>query len=141
MKTEDAVMDRSNPYESYLKAWAGVSSEERLALLKHSITEDMTFLNPVKSRHGIADVADHLASFQLQMPGASFRLNNMVGWGAYALAEWQLVDAEGGFGFSGYDSLTFDANGLISAIVMVTNIEPQKIVWRRRDVPALEPTS
>jgi len=134
------MTDYVTAYEDYLKAWSGVSDEDRLGLLKQCISQDMKFFNQVKVRSGISDVAEHMASFQRQMPGASFRLNNMVGWGDYALAEWQLVDAEGNSGFSGYDSLTFNAGGLISSIVMVTNIEPQKIVWRRRDVPSLEQT-
>jgi SnoaL-like domain len=134
------MTDRVTPYENYLQAWSGVSDEDRLGLLKQCISEDMKFLNQVKARSGILDVADHMDGFQRQMPGASFRLNNMVGWGDYALAEWQLIDAEGNAGFSGYDSLTFDIAGLISNIVMVTNIEPQKIVWRRRDVTLLERT-
>jgi len=134
------MTDRVTPYEAYLKAWSGISEEDRLGLLKQCVSPDIKFLNEVKTRNGILDVADNMASFQRQMPGASFRLNNMMGWGDYALAEWQLIDAEGNSGFSGCDSLTFNAAGLISSIVMVTNVEPQKIVWRRRDVPLLEQT-
>ena len=39
-------------------------------------------------------------------------MNNMVGWSTYALAEWEPVDAKGDAGFSGYDVLTFDEEGL-----------------------------
>jgi hypothetical protein len=67
-------------------------------------------------------------------------MNNMLGWGNYALAEWQLVDAKGVAGVSGYDVLTFDEKGLISTILLFGNVEAQKLAWRRRDPVALELT-
>ena len=109
--------------------------------LASRLAEQAIFTNPQKTRHGRADVADHLKDFQLRSPGDSFRLNNMVGWGSYALAEWQWVHAEGNPGVSGYDVLTFDENGLISSILLFGNVEAQKLAWRRRDPVSLETTS
>ncbi len=133
------MTDRVNTYENYLMAWSGIPNEERLPLLRRCVSADVEFLNRSRPRRGIADVADHLENFQRLMPGASFRLNNMIGWGDRALAEWQLVDASGKAGFSGYDCLTFDADALITGIVLFSNVEEQKIVWRMRDMPLLEP--
>jgi hypothetical protein len=67
-------------------------------------------------------------------------MNYMIDWGTHALAEWQLVDAKGDAGFSGYDILTFDEQGLILTILLFGNVEAQKLAWRRRDPVSLELT-
>ena len=121
---------RVQTYDLYLAAWSAVPDNERVRMLRESLAEQAIFTNPQKTRHGRADVADHLKDFQLRSPGDSFRLNNMVGWGSYALAEWQWVHAEGNPGVSGYDVLTFDENGLISSILLFGNVEAQKLAWR-----------
>jgi len=96
-------------------------------MLRESLSQDIVFKNPLQTRHGLAEVTAHLEGFQVRSPGGSFRMNNMVGWGTYALAEWQLVDAKGDAGFSGYDVLTFDEQGLISTILLFGNVEAQKL--------------
>jgi hypothetical protein len=60
--------------------------------------------------------------------------------GPHALAEWQLVDTNGDPGFSGYDVLTFDGEGRILTILMLVNVEAQKLAWRRRDPVTMELT-
>jgi hypothetical protein len=52
----------------------------------------------------------------------------------------QLVDAKGDAGFSGYDILTLDEQGLILTILLFGNVEAQKLAWRRRDPVSLELT-
>jgi hypothetical protein len=88
---------------------------------------------PQQTRRSIADVIQRLEGFQVRSPGGSFRMNNMVGWDDFGLAEWQLVDAQGAVGFSGYDVLTFNERGLIETIPLFGNVEAQKLAWRRRD--------
>ena len=127
-------------YELYLTAWSAVSDGERKRLLTASLAETMVFTNQQKTRRGRLEVEEHLIGFQAKSPGASFRFNNMVGWANHALAEWQLVDAKGMPGFSGYDVVTLNDHGLIDAILMFVNVEGQKIVWRRRDPVSLGPT-
>ena len=131
---------RAQTYELYLAAWAAISEADREGKLRESCAEDVVFANPTQSRHGIADVIEHLEGFQKRSPGGSFRMNNMVGWADHGLAEWQLVDAHGQPGFSGYDVMTFDEHGLISSIVLFSNVEAHKLAWRRRDPVALEIT-
>ena len=131
---------RVQMYDLYLAAWSAVPDIERARMLRESLAERVVFTNPQKTRHGLADIADHLKDFQARSPGDSFRLNNMVGWGTYALAEWQWVHGKGDPGFSGYDVLTFDEDGLISTILLFGNVEAQKLAWRRRDPVSLETT-
>jgi len=88
---------------------------------------------PQQTRRSIADVIQRLEGFQVRSPGGSFRMNNMVGWDDFGLAEWQLVDAQGAVEFSGYDVLTFNERGLIETILLFGNVEAQKLAWRRRD--------
>ena len=88
-------------YDLYLAAWSAIPDAERERLLRACLSDNMVFVNPQQIRRGIADVAVHLEGFQQRTPGGSFRMNNMVGWGDQALAEWQLVDAAGeGFRWS-----------------------------------------
>lgn len=127
-------------YDLYLDAWGPMSRDERTDLLRRSLAETAVFANPQQVRRGIQDIEVHLEGFQVRTPGGRFRMNNMVGWGNYGLAEWQLVDAENQAGFSGYDVVTFDADGLITDILLFGNVEAHKLAWRRRDAVELELT-
>lgn len=132
--------DKVRTYDLYLAAWSDVPDEERARMLRESLSEQIVFANPQQIRHGIGEVIEHLRGFQKRSPGGSFRMNNMVGWANNGLAEWQLVDAAGSAGPSGYDVVTFDERGLISAITLFGNVEAQKLAWRRRDPVALKTT-
>ena len=123
---------RVSTYDTYLSAWSAISDEERTKRLRESLSTDIVFANPLQTRHGITEVIEHLEVFQKRTPGGSFRMNNMVGWDDHALAEWQLVDGAGNPGFSGYDVIAFDGQGLITTILLFGNLEAQKLAWRRR---------
>lgn len=114
-------------YETYLSAWSAVPDDERLRLLRGSVTEAIVFKNPTRTRTGLADLAEHLAAFQGRSPGGSFRLNAMLGWEDNAMATWQFVDAEGNGGFTGYDILVFDGHRRIVTIVLFSNVEKQTL--------------
>ncbi len=131
---------RVQMYDLYLAAWSAVPDAERRQMLRESLSETIVFENPMQTRRGLADVVKHLEGFQVRSPGGSFRMNNMVGWAAGALAEWQLVNAQGEPGVSGYDVLTFDEHGRISNILLFGNVEAQKLAWRRRDPVSLQVT-
>ena len=118
---------RISTYESYLKAWSAVPDDERLALLRMSVTDKIVFKNATKSRAGIPDMTEHLSAFQHKTPGASFRLLGMLGFENYAMATWQFVDAKGVDGFMGYDTITFDNDRRIESIVMFTKVGPQTL--------------
>ena len=132
--------DRTRIYDLYLAAWSDIPHPERDRMLHESLSDTIVFTNPLQTRRGLADVAEHLAGFQRRSPGGSFRMNNMVGWEDHALAEWQLVDGRGEPGVSGYDVLKFDEHGRISTILLFGNVEAQKLAWRRRDAVSLDVT-
>lgn len=134
------IQPYADTYELYLNAWGPIARDERVDLLRRSLAETIVFTNPTQVRRGIDDIVAHLEGFQQRTPGGRFRMNNMVGWGIYGLAEWQLVDRDGQPGFSGYDVVTFDADGLITDILLFGNVEAQKLAWRRRDAVALKLT-
>ena len=114
-------------YETYLSAWSAVPDDERLRLLRESVTETIVFKNSVKTRTGIADLAEHLAGFQDRSPGGSFRFLAMLGWEDNAMVTWQLVNANGDGGFTGYDILAFDEHRRIGSIVLFSNVEKQTL--------------
>jgi len=121
---------RVQRYNLYLAAWSQVSGEERARMLQESCSVNIVFTTSIQTRHGLADLAAHLND--------SFRMNNLIGWGSYGLAEWQWVSSEGEAGVSGYDVLTFDEQGLISSILLFANVEAQKLSWRGRNPVALK---
>ena len=114
-------------YDLYLAAWSAVPDEERAQKLHECLSESVVFSNPQQMRQGIGEVIDHLEAFQKRVPGGSFRMNNMVGWANHGLAEWQLVDGDGNASVSGYDVVTFDDDGMISTILLFSNVEAQKL--------------
>ena len=124
---------RAKIYDLYLSAWSAVTDAERERMLRESVSENIVFTNPQQTRRSIDGVIQHLEGFQVRSPGGSLRMKNMFGWGDFGLAEWQLVDAQGAVGFSGYDVLTFNERGLIETILLFGNVEAQKLAWRRRD--------
>jgi hypothetical protein len=127
----------ASTYDVYLAAWSNISADERRELLNQSVSERVVFTNPQRYRSGKPALAEHLEGFQRRSPDGSFRMNNMLGWDRHALAEWQFVGSDEAPGFSGYDVLTFDGDGLISEILLFGNVEAQKLAWRRRDPVAL----
>lgn len=118
---------RLTVYEAYLSAWSAVPDDERLRLLGESVAAGIVFNNPTRARTGIADLAEHLEAFQNRSPGGSFRLLAMLAWEDNAIATWQLVDAGGNAGFSGYDILAFDKDHRITSILLFSNIEKQRL--------------
>ncbi len=119
---------RVKTYETYLSAWSEIPDEERARLLRESLSESIVFTNPMRTRRGLADVAEHLQGFQQRSPGGSFRLNEMLGWEDHGIATWQFVDAQGQAGFWGYDVVAFDDQGRIESILLFSHIDKQ--TWK-----------
>jgi hypothetical protein len=118
---------RVKTYETYLSAWSKIPDDERLRLLRESLSDNIVFTNPMKTRRGLAEVVEHLQAFQQRTPGGSFRLNEMLGWENHGIATWQLVDAQGQAGFYGYDVVAFDDHGCIETILLFSHIEKQTL--------------
>jgi len=116
---------RVETYETYLSAWSQIPDEERARLLRETLSESIVFTNPMQTRRGLAEVAEHLRGFQQRSPGGSFRLNEMLGWERHGIATWQLVDAQGQAGFWGYDVVAYDDQGRIESILLFSHIEKQ----------------
>lgn len=114
-------------YETYLSAWSSIPDDERLRRLRESVTETIVFKNPMKTRSGLADLADHLAGLQVRSPAGSFQFLAMLGWEENAMATWQFVDAGGISGFTEYDILAFDEHRRIESIVLFGNVEKQTL--------------
>jgi hypothetical protein len=128
MKEAGQMSDaRVKTYETYLSAWSEIPDEERARRLRESLSESIVFTNPMRTRRGLADVAEHLQGFQQRSPGGSFRLNEMLGWERHGIATWQLVDAQGQAGFWGYDVVAYDDQGRIESILLFSHIEKQML--------------
>jgi hypothetical protein len=118
---------RVKTYETYLSAWSAIPDDDRARLLRETLSEDIVFTNPLRTRRGLADVALHLQGFQQRSPGGSFRMNEMLGWENHGIATWQFVDVQGQPGFWGYDVLAYDGQGRIESILLFSHIEKQML--------------
>lgn|SRR4051812_37267025 len=112
-------------YDTYLSAWSAIPDPERRRLLRESVVGDIVFTNPLQSRAGLDQLVDHLEAFQQRSPNGKFVSIAMLGWDRHALATWQLIDAEGKPGFTGYDVLEFNEQGLIKNILLFSNLPKQ----------------
>jgi hypothetical protein len=119
----------SNPrirtYETYLSAWSAIPDDERAKRLRESLLDGIVFTNPTQTRRGLAEMAVHVQAFQQRTPGGSFRMTEMLGWENHGIAAWQMVDAQGQPGFSGYDVLVYDAQDRIESILMFVRVDKQ----------------
>ena len=124
---EKMMTSRLGLYERYITAWSAMGTSERMSLLAQTVTEDIAYRDATVRCEGASALGEHLNTFQERSPGSSFRLLSMLSWGADGLAKWQIVDAEGEPGFSGYDAMTFAEDGRISSIVGFSETDKQRL--------------
>ena len=68
-------------YALYVSSWSRISDEERNDRLRRSVVPGLDFRNPHKNRVGVPDLVEQIHTFQANSPGASFRVNWVIGFG------------------------------------------------------------
>lgn len=121
------MTNRLEVYERYMTAWSPISTSDRAQVLGETVSEGVAYRDAMTHREGAQDLAQHLSFFQERSPGSSFRLLSMLNWGSDALANWQIVDAGGAPGFTGYDALTFAEDGRIASILGFSDTDKQRL--------------
>jgi len=82
-------------WNAYLEAYGDVSSEDRLRLLKESVSDDVLSTNPGDETHGLENLVAHVEQFQRRLPGSYFKINSLKFHHEQVLTEWTLYKADG----------------------------------------------
>ncbi len=99
-------------WNNYLRAYAGITADERERLLKQSVADDVAFSNPTGNEgHGIGELSDHVAQFQTKLPGAYFKSTNLLTHHGQLLSEWTMHKADGSEITSGHTFARFNEQG------------------------------
>ncbi len=103
-------------WKNYQDAWADISTDERERLLRASVTEDVIFTSPGANGRGFGDLLTHIAEFQQQFPGASFRSNQLLEQNNQLFSEWTLSDRGGSPLLTGHSYAQFDDGGHLTKL-------------------------
>ena len=112
--TKDAV---EQVWNSYLKAYGNVSSEERRRLLTQSVSDDVVSTNPGDEAHGFESLVAHVEQFQQRLPGAYFTINSLRFHHAQVLTEWTLFKADGTALTTAHTYGVFDDQGRLKKLI------------------------
>jgi len=77
-------------YNSYLDAYNDIAPNERERLLRLSVSDDIVSTNPNGESHGLESLMDHIAQFQKEKPGASFKSKKLLAHHGHFLSEWTM---------------------------------------------------
>jgi hypothetical protein len=98
-------------WESYQAAWADISPEQREELLHSSVIENIVFTSPNSDGQGIDLLAEHIAQFQVQYPGAYFQSNRLTNHHGQLLSEWTMFNRDGSEFLTGHSYAQFNNQG------------------------------
>lgn len=82
-------------WNAYLEAYGDVSGEDRLRLLKESVSDDVLSTNPGDETQGLENLVAHVERFQGRLPGSYFKINSLKFHHEQVLTEWTLYKADG----------------------------------------------
>jgi hypothetical protein len=119
-QNEDTAMEKQiyeSNWNTYQDAWADISAAERQELLGRVMAEGYTFESPGGEGRGLAELAAHIAVFQKQYPGASFKTHSMIVHHEQALAEWIMYDKDGAEYLPGKSYVRFGEDGRLLQLV------------------------
>ena len=100
-------------WEMYQHAWAPVSDGERAELLRKSVAEEVVFTSPAGEGEGLPSLQRHVAEFQQQFPGASFRTDSIVQHHGQMLAAWVMLSDAGAELLQGNSYARWNEQGLL----------------------------
>lgn len=104
-------------YDSYLGAYKDITVDERVRLLRQSVTEDVLFTNPNSEGQGFDRLMEHIAEFQRQRPGASFKSNKLFSHHNQFLSDWTMYDKDGSAIAAAHSYGRVNDEGLITYLI------------------------
>ena len=103
-------------WETYTSTWGPIDDRVRDDLLARSLSVDCTYTDPNIHAEGQRAIAEYMAGFQAQMPGARFATQTFAGHHDVALVEWQMLDAKGHAIGTGMSVGHFGEDGRLTSI-------------------------
>ncbi len=82
-------------YETYLKAYSSLATDERQRLLSSLVSEDVVSLLPNAESHGLQELEAHIEGFAAQSPDATFARRTFSFNHGQFLADIRLHAADG----------------------------------------------
>jgi hypothetical protein len=112
--TKDAV---EQVWNSYLKAYGDVSTEDRRRLLASSVSDDVLSTNPGDEAQGLENLLTHVDQFQKRLPGSYFKINSLKFHHEQVLTEWTLYKADGSTVTTAHTYGVFNDQGRLKKLI------------------------
>jgi hypothetical protein len=113
------MSDITTTVHNYIAVWNETGADERRALIAGTFTDDATYLDPIMSGNGAAEIDAMIAGAQAQFPGTRFELS--MGPDLHhdrVRFAWRLVSAaEGAPVAAGVDFATVADDGRLRDVV------------------------
>jgi hypothetical protein len=68
------MADPATIVRTYIEMWNEPDPHRRLELVSQTLTDDASYLDPIMSGHGVAEISDMIGAAQAQYPGHRFEL-------------------------------------------------------------------
>ncbi len=102
-------------WASYLSAYSDILPTERERLLRQSVADDIVFSNPTgELGHGLGNLIEHVAQFQAKLPGAHFKIKDLLTHHGQLLSEWTMQKKDGSELVSGHTFARFNEQGQLT---------------------------
>jgi hypothetical protein len=105
-----------NLYERYVRAWAPVSREERMAIADEVLADGLHYFTP-RVEGGREAAIEDMEGFQQKFPGGRFDVEDGSVHHDVALFTWVLVQADGSVLVKGHDQIRISAGGKIGSLI------------------------
>jgi hypothetical protein len=106
--------------DDYFAAWNEPRSEDRLALLEHSVTADVELIHPTWGRsRGIEALMEHIEGYTAALPDTRIVLssgldahNDVIRYG------WEIIDHDGQRMMEGVDVVELADDGRLRRVIL-----------------------
>ena len=111
------TVELSQVLRTYLDAWNSDDSDERATLLERSVTDDVTFIDPIKSAIGRDELLAHIADTRATYPGITFEPAGQADHHNYVVRQPWVARIDGRAVLRGLDVDDLSPDGRLTRIV------------------------
>ncbi|OEE66261.1 hypothetical protein A1OO_10745 [Enterovibrio norvegicus FF-33] len=88
-------MEKQKIWETYASAWKAESKEEKIALFRQSMNENVVYTDPLIQTETWDDLLQYMLDFHQQVDGGHFVTTYFMSHHNKCLAKWNMCDREG----------------------------------------------
>lgn len=103
-------------WETYVSAWRAVSTGEKRASLRESVTEACAYRDPLTEAKGHEQLIGYMLDFHKQVPGGHFVTKYFRAHHDRSIAKWDLVDGSGNAIGDGISYAEYGSDGKLVAM-------------------------